>query len=177
MVWILPLQTLKPQSLPHQGVLSHVRGHLTRFFFQIEVVWSNFHQRLTACFSYTFFFTKGRNYTYISITLDVHFSWYTFPMSSHNELKFFLKDCLNYWNIQQINCISKMQIEGKSLKNAGRVAPCSYTTPSLAIFTATLIWVGSQKTRVKPFFPHLRYFSPPVTLENSVTGGKKKKIV
>ena len=123
-----------------------------------------------------FFFTKGRNYTYISITLDVHFSWYTFPMSSHNELKFFLKDCLNYWNIQQINCISKMQIEGKSLKNAGRVVPCSYTTPSLAIFTATLIWVGSQKTRVKPFFPHLHYFSPPVTLENSVTGGNKKKI-
>ena len=119
MMWILLRQTLKPHSLPHQGVLSHVRGHLTRFFFQIELVWSNFHQRLTACFSYIFFFTKGRNYTYISITLDVHFSWYTFPMSSHNELKFFLKDCLNYWNIQQINCISKMQIEGKSLRSTG----------------------------------------------------------
>ena len=69
-----------------------------------------------------------------------------------------------------------MQIEGKSLKNAGTVVPCSYATPSLAIFTATLIWVGSQKTWVKLFFPHLRYFSPPVTLENSVTGGKQKKI-
>jgi hypothetical protein len=66
-------------------------------FFQIELVWSNFHQRLTACFSYIFF-TKGRNYTYISITLDVHFSWYTFPMRPHNELKFLLKDYFNYRN-------------------------------------------------------------------------------
>ena len=160
MVWILPLQTLKPQSLPHQGVLSHVRGHLTRFFFSDWSCLIKLSPETDCVFSHIFFFTKGRNYTYISITLDVHFSWYTFPMSSHNELRFFLKDCFNYWNIQQINCISKMQIEGKSLKNAGTVVPCSYAPPILAIFTATLFWIGSQKTPVKLFFPQLRFFSP-----------------